>query len=102
MQLVKDRESVSARCWVTGERSSGKVGGPRVSNFTSGMRPVDIGFIGLGNMGQPNGAAEGAPADRCRAVLNQWELTHAEFGGDSDFIVQLIERRAGATVGKKS
>ncbi len=38
------------------------------------------------------------------AVLDQWELTNTEFGGDSDFtaIVQMIERRAGVTVGKKS
>jgi 3-hydroxyisobutyrate dehydrogenase-like beta-hydroxyacid dehydrogenase len=37
------------------------------------------------------------------AVLDQWELTNTEFGGDSDFtaIVQMIERRAGVTVGKK-
>ena len=38
------------------------------------------------------------------AVLDQWELTNTEFGGDSDFtaIVQMIERRAGVTIGKKS
>jgi 3-hydroxyisobutyrate dehydrogenase-like beta-hydroxyacid dehydrogenase len=38
------------------------------------------------------------------AVLDQWELTNTEFGGDSDFtsIVKMIERRAGVTVGKKS
>jgi hypothetical protein len=38
------------------------------------------------------------------AVLDQWEFTNTEFGGDSDFtmIVQMIERRAGVTVGKKS
>jgi len=37
------------------------------------------------------------------AVLDQWELTNTEFGGDSDFtaIVKMIERRAGVTVGKK-
>ena len=41
-----------------------------------------------------------------RAVLDQWEITNTEFGGDSDFtaIVKMIERRAGVTVGaeKKS
>ena len=41
-----------------------------------------------------------------RAVLDQWEITNSEFGGDSDFtaIVKMIERRAGVTVGaeKKS
>jgi 3-hydroxyisobutyrate dehydrogenase-like beta-hydroxyacid dehydrogenase len=38
------------------------------------------------------------------AVLDQWELTNTEFGGDSDFtsIVKMIERRAGVTVGKKA
>jgi 3-hydroxyisobutyrate dehydrogenase-like beta-hydroxyacid dehydrogenase len=37
------------------------------------------------------------------AVLDQWEATNAEFGGDSDFtvIVKMIERRAGVTVGGK-
>jgi 3-hydroxyisobutyrate dehydrogenase-like beta-hydroxyacid dehydrogenase len=38
------------------------------------------------------------------AVLEQWEITNTEFGGDTDFtaIVQMIERRAGVVVGKKS
>jgi len=38
------------------------------------------------------------------AVLDQWETTNAEYGGDSDFtaIVKMIEKRAGVTVGKKS
>jgi len=37
------------------------------------------------------------------AVLDQWEMTNTEFGGDSDFtvIVKMIEKRAGVTVGKK-
>jgi 3-hydroxyisobutyrate dehydrogenase-like beta-hydroxyacid dehydrogenase len=37
------------------------------------------------------------------AVLDQWELTNTEFGGDSDFtaIVKMIERRAGVIVGGK-
>jgi len=36
-----------------------------------------------------------------RAVLDQWEITNTEFGGDSDFtaIVKMIERRAGVTIG---
>ena len=36
------------------------------------------------------------------AVLDQWELTNSEFGGDLDFtaIVKMIERRAGVIVGK--
>jgi 3-hydroxyisobutyrate dehydrogenase-like beta-hydroxyacid dehydrogenase len=35
------------------------------------------------------------------AVLDQWETTNADFGGDTDFtmIVKMIERRAGVTVG---
>jgi 3-hydroxyisobutyrate dehydrogenase-like beta-hydroxyacid dehydrogenase len=38
-----------------------------------------------------------------RAVLDAWELTNSEFGGDSDFtsIVKMIERRAGVTVGEE-
>lgn len=40
------------------------------------------------------------------AVLDQWETTNAEYGGDSDFtaIVKMIEKRAGVIVGaeKKS
>jgi 3-hydroxyisobutyrate dehydrogenase-like beta-hydroxyacid dehydrogenase len=38
------------------------------------------------------------------AVLDQWETTNSEYGGDSDFtaIVKMIEKRAGVTVGKKS
>jgi hypothetical protein len=38
------------------------------------------------------------------AVLDQWEATNAEFGGDSDFtaIVKMIESRAGVIIGKKS
>jgi 3-hydroxyisobutyrate dehydrogenase-like beta-hydroxyacid dehydrogenase len=36
------------------------------------------------------------------AVLEQWEITNTEFGSDTDFtaIMQMIERRAGVTVGK--
>jgi len=46
----------------------------------------------------------GTPDEVMSAVLDQWELTNSEFGGDSDFtvIVQMIERRAGVTVGRKS
>jgi 3-hydroxyisobutyrate dehydrogenase-like beta-hydroxyacid dehydrogenase len=38
------------------------------------------------------------------AVLDQWEATNKEFGGDSDFtaIVKMIEQRAGVIVGKKT
>jgi 3-hydroxyisobutyrate dehydrogenase-like beta-hydroxyacid dehydrogenase len=36
-----------------------------------------------------------------KAVLDQWETTNAEYGGDSDFtaIVKMIEKRAGVIVG---
>jgi 3-hydroxyisobutyrate dehydrogenase-like beta-hydroxyacid dehydrogenase len=39
-----------------------------------------------------------------RTVLDQWEATDAEYGGDSDFtnIVKMIEKRAGVTVGGSS
>lgn len=45
----------------------------------------------------------GTPDEVMRAVLGQWEATNAEFGGESDFtvIVQMIERRAGVTIGGK-
>jgi len=38
------------------------------------------------------------------AVLDQWEATNKEFGGDSDFtaIVKMVEQRAGVIVGKKT
>ena len=43
------------------------------------------------------------PNDVMSAVLDQWEATNSEFGGDTDFtvIAQMIERRAGVTVGAK-
>ena len=39
-----------------------------------------------------------------KTVLDQWEATNTEYGGDSDFtaIVKMIETRAGVTIGKKS
>jgi len=48
--------------------------------------------------------ALGVPNAVMSAVLDQWELTNTEFGGDADFtnIVKMIERRADVTVGKKS
>jgi 3-hydroxyisobutyrate dehydrogenase-like beta-hydroxyacid dehydrogenase len=46
----------------------------------------------------------GVPNAVMRAVLEQWETTNTEYGGDSDFtaIVKMVETRAGVTVGKKS
>ncbi len=41
------------------------------------------------------------PNDVMRTVLDEWEATNTEFGGESDFthIVQMIEKRAGVIVG---
>jgi 3-hydroxyisobutyrate dehydrogenase-like beta-hydroxyacid dehydrogenase len=41
------------------------------------------------------------PSAVMNAVLDQWETTNAEYGGDSDFtaIVKMIEKRAGVIVG---
>jgi 3-hydroxyisobutyrate dehydrogenase-like beta-hydroxyacid dehydrogenase len=45
----------------------------------------------------------GVPNDVISKVLDAWETTNKEYGGDSDFtsIVKMIETRAGVTVGKK-
>lgn len=45
----------------------------------------------------------GVPNEVISKVLDAWETTNKEYGGDSDFtsIVKMIERRAGVTVGKK-
>ena len=42
-----------------------------------------------------------APNAVMGAVLDQWETTNTEYGGDSDFtaIVKMIEKRAGVIVG---
>lgn len=44
------------------------------------------------------------PNSVMRAVLDQWETTNTEYGGDSDFtaVVKMIEKRAGIIIGKKS
>jgi 3-hydroxyisobutyrate dehydrogenase-like beta-hydroxyacid dehydrogenase len=41
------------------------------------------------------------PSAVMNAVLDQWETTNDEYGGDSDFtaIVKMIEKRAGVIVG---
>ena len=46
---------------------------------------------------------QNTPNEVMRSVLDQWERTNTEFGGDSDFtaIVQMVERRAGVIVGGK-
>lgn len=44
-----------------------------------------------------------APSEVMSTVLDQWEATNKEFGGESDFtvIVKMIERRAGVTIGRE-
>jgi 3-hydroxyisobutyrate dehydrogenase-like beta-hydroxyacid dehydrogenase len=48
--------------------------------------------------------ALGVPDHVMRAVLDQWEATNSEYGGESDFtaIVKMIETRAGVIVGGKA
>jgi len=48
--------------------------------------------------------ALGVPDEVMRAVLDQWETTNSEYGAESDFtaVAQMIEKRAGVTIGKKS
>lgn len=45
-----------------------------------------------------------APRAVMNTVLDQWEATNSEFGGNSDFtvIVKMIERRAGVVIGKET
>ena len=45
----------------------------------------------------------GVPNDVISKVLDAWEATNSEYGGDSDFtsIVKMVETRAGVIVGKK-
>lgn len=44
-----------------------------------------------------------APRAVMNTVLDQWEATNSEFGGDSDFtvIVKMMERRAGVIIGEE-
>ncbi|MFN3656137.1 MAG: NAD(P)-dependent oxidoreductase [Pseudolabrys sp.] len=44
-----------------------------------------------------------APRAVMNTVLDQWEATNSEFGGDSDFtnIVKMVERRASVIIGKE-
>jgi 3-hydroxyisobutyrate dehydrogenase-like beta-hydroxyacid dehydrogenase len=45
----------------------------------------------------------GVPNDVISKVLEVWETTNTEYGGESDFtsIVKMVEQRAGVTIGKK-
>jgi 3-hydroxyisobutyrate dehydrogenase-like beta-hydroxyacid dehydrogenase len=47
--------------------------------------------------------ALGTPHGVMSAVLDQWETTNSEYGGDSDFtvIAKMVEKRAGVVVGKE-
>jgi 3-hydroxyisobutyrate dehydrogenase-like beta-hydroxyacid dehydrogenase len=47
--------------------------------------------------------ALGVPDKIMRAVLDQWEITNSEYGGESDFttIVKMVENRAGVIIGGK-
>jgi len=47
--------------------------------------------------------ALGVPDKIIRAVLDQWEITNSEYGGESDFttIVKMVENRAGVIIGGK-
>ena len=60
------------------------------------LKDVRLCFDEAKNLNVPNSVMS--------AVLDQWETTNAEYGGDSDFtaIVKMIEKRAGVIVGKKS
>ena len=60
------------------------------------LKDVRLCFDEAKNLNVPNSVMS--------AVLDQWETTNTEYGGDSDFtaIVKMIEKRAGVTVGKKS
>lgn len=44
-----------------------------------------------------------SPSQVMATVLDQWEATNKEFGGDSDFtvIVKMVEGRAGVTIGRE-
>ncbi|MBX6329050.1 MAG: NAD(P)-dependent oxidoreductase [Pseudolabrys sp.] len=48
-------------------------------------------------------SALGVPDKIMRAVLDQWEITNSEYGGECDFtnIVKMIEKRAGIIIGGK-
>src|SRR6185437_5462717 len=72
---------------------------PRTFNYGFGtalmLKDVRLCFDEAKGLGAPHAVME--------AVLDQWETTNAEYGGDSDFtaIVQMVETRAGVTIGGK-
>jgi 3-hydroxyisobutyrate dehydrogenase-like beta-hydroxyacid dehydrogenase len=72
---------------------------PRTFNYGFGtalmLKDVRLCFDEAKGLGSPHAVID--------AVLDQWETTNAEYGGDSDFtaIVQMVETRAGVTIGGK-
>ena len=72
---------------------------PRTFNygFATGLMLKDV------RLCAEEAKALGVPDEVMNVVLDQWETTNKEFGADSDLtvIAQMIERRAGVTVGGK-
>jgi hypothetical protein len=70
---------------------------PRTFNYGFGtalmLKDVRLCFAESKELGVPNAVMH--------TVLDQWEATNTEYGGDSDFtnIVKMIEKRAGVVVG---
>ena len=70
---------------------------PRTFNYGFGtalmLKDVRLCFEESKELDVPNAVMQ--------AVLDEWERTNSEFGGDSDFtvIVKMIEQRAGVTIG---
>ena len=72
---------------------------PRSFNygFTTGLMLKDV------RLCTEEARSLGTPDQVMSAVLDRWETTNSEFGGDSDFtvIVKMVEQRAGVTIGGK-
>ncbi|HEU4660059.1 MAG TPA: NAD(P)-dependent oxidoreductase [Pseudolabrys sp.] len=72
---------------------------PRTFNYGFGtalmLKDVKLCFEEAKNLDAPHAVM--------RTVLDQWETTNSEYGGDSDFtaIVKMVEKRAGVTIGGK-
>jgi hypothetical protein len=72
---------------------------PRTFNygFATGLMLKDV------RLCAEEAKALGVPDKVMNVVRDQWEITNAEFGADSDLtvIAQMVERRAGVTIGGK-
>ncbi|HET7848182.1 MAG TPA: NAD(P)-dependent oxidoreductase [Pseudolabrys sp.] len=72
---------------------------PRTFNYGFGtalmLKDVKLCFEEARNLDAPHAVM--------RTVLDNWETTNSEYGGDSDFtaIVKMVETRAGVTIGGK-